>query len=59
MEAVIRYLAKKMHIKVGPKDTWGGILGGMDGKIKAMPENNSTQKAKKTNGQKRVSIYFM
>jgi hypothetical protein len=47
MEIAIRRLATRLRVKINPKDTWGGILGKMDGAIQKLPERNQREKTKK------------
>jgi hypothetical protein len=47
MEAAIHRLARKLHVNINPRDTWGTILRNMDGGIKALPQTTVRQQRKK------------
>jgi hypothetical protein len=47
MEVVLRQLAKRLKVQIGPRDTWGSVLNNMTPKIAKMPESNKREKDKK------------
>jgi hypothetical protein len=47
MEVAVRRLAKRVGMTVTPSTTWVVLTGGMDGKIKRMPEATKAQTRKK------------
>ncbi|MGQ3301215.1 hypothetical protein [Reyranella sp.] len=47
MEVAVRVLATRLGITIHPKDSWGLIVGRMDPKIRAMPDNTAAKKRKK------------
>jgi hypothetical protein len=47
MEVVVRKLSKRLKVTITPNTTWRQMTGGMDDKIKAMPNKTNRQKRKK------------
>jgi hypothetical protein len=47
MEGAVRTLGRRLNMTIAPQTTWRQLTGGMDGKIRGMPERNDREKKKK------------
>jgi hypothetical protein len=60
LEIATRRLAKKLHITLDAKDSWGMVLGKMTEPIKDLPDNKPAQKQKKERwAECRTNLYHV